>query len=186
MNRSRLLMIGGLALAVGLLVAFTVYNRLRTFAASSNNAGGVPVVVAADDIQVGAKVQAQDVPVVTIPPVGGSSRGILRHLEGPGPRCSYAGKQGRIYSAQQAGGAKRRSRPALADPAGNARGFSACQRCGFGGGLCATGHARGCAGYGYSRQRQRTSNHHRPRKRCSHRRGQDPGPEFSQMRKPPR
>lgn len=68
MNRSRLLMIGGLALAVGLLVAFTVYNRLRTFAASSNNAGGVPVVVAADDIQVGAKVQAQDVLVVTIPP----------------------------------------------------------------------------------------------------------------------
>ncbi len=68
MNRSRLLMIGGLALAVGLLVAFTVYNRLRTFAGSSNNAGGVPVVVAADDIQVGAKVQAQDVLVVTIPP----------------------------------------------------------------------------------------------------------------------
>jgi pilus assembly protein CpaB len=30
--------------------------------------GGVPVVVAADDIQVGAKVQAQDVLVVTIPP----------------------------------------------------------------------------------------------------------------------
>ena len=68
MNRSRLLMIGGLALAVGLLVAFTVYNRLRTFAGSSNNAGGVPVVVAADDIQVGAKLQAQDVTVVTIPP----------------------------------------------------------------------------------------------------------------------
>jgi pilus assembly protein CpaB len=67
MNRSRLLMIGGLALAVGLLVAFTVYNRLRTFAGSANNAGGVPVVVAADDIQVGAKVQAQDVLVVTIP-----------------------------------------------------------------------------------------------------------------------
>jgi pilus assembly protein CpaB len=67
MNRSRLLMIGGLALAVGLLVAFTVYNRLRTFAGSTNNAGGVPVVVAADDIQVGAKVQAQDVLVVTIP-----------------------------------------------------------------------------------------------------------------------
>jgi pilus assembly protein CpaB len=67
MNRSRLLMIGGLALAVGLLVAFTVYNRLRTFAGSTNNAGGVTVVVAADDIQVGAKVQAQDVLVVTIP-----------------------------------------------------------------------------------------------------------------------
>jgi len=68
MNRTRLLMIGGLALAIGLLVAFAVYNRLRTFAGSNNNAGGVPVVVAADDIQVGAKLEAQDVRVVTIPP----------------------------------------------------------------------------------------------------------------------
>ena len=68
MNRSRLLMIGGLALAVGLLVAFTVYNRLRTFAGPASNAGGVPVVVAANDIQVGAKLEAQDVKVVTLPP----------------------------------------------------------------------------------------------------------------------
>jgi len=67
MNRSRLLMIGGLALAVGLLVSFTVYNRLRTFASSSNNERGVPVVVAADDIQVGAKLEAHDVRVVTLP-----------------------------------------------------------------------------------------------------------------------
>ena len=68
MNRSRLLMIGGLALAVGLLVSFTVYNRLRAFAGSNSNAGGVPVVVAADDIQVGAKLEAHDVRVVTLPP----------------------------------------------------------------------------------------------------------------------
>ena len=68
MNRSRLLMIGGLALAVGLLVAFTVYNRLRTFAGSNNNAGGVPVVVAANDIQVGTKLEAQDLRVVNLPP----------------------------------------------------------------------------------------------------------------------
>ncbi len=68
MNRTRLLMIGGLALAVGLLVAFAVYNRLRTFAGSNSNAGGVPVVVAADDIQVGAKLEPQDVKVVTVPP----------------------------------------------------------------------------------------------------------------------
>ena len=67
MNRSRLLMIGGLALAVGLLVSYTVYNRLRTFAGSSNNERGVPVVMAADDIQVGAKLEAHDVHVVTLP-----------------------------------------------------------------------------------------------------------------------
>ena len=67
MNRSRLLMIGGLALAVGLLVSFTVYNRLRTSAGSNSNERGVPVVVAADDIQVGAKLEAHDVRVITLP-----------------------------------------------------------------------------------------------------------------------
>ena len=67
MNRSRLLMIGGLALAVGLLVSYTVYNRLRTFAGSGNNEKGVPVVMAANDIQVGTKLEAHDVHVVTLP-----------------------------------------------------------------------------------------------------------------------
>jgi pilus assembly protein CpaB len=67
MNRSRLLMIGGLALAVGLLVSYTVYNRLRSFAGSNNNERGVQVVVAADDIQVGAKLEGHDVSLVTIP-----------------------------------------------------------------------------------------------------------------------
>ncbi len=60
-------MIGGLALAVGLLVSFTVYNRLRTFAGSNSNMSGVPVVVAADDIQVGAKLDTHDVRVITLP-----------------------------------------------------------------------------------------------------------------------
>jgi pilus assembly protein CpaB len=67
MNRSRLLMIGGLALAVGLLVSYTVYNRLRAFTGSGNNERGVPVVMAADDIQVGTKLEAHDVRVVTLP-----------------------------------------------------------------------------------------------------------------------
>jgi len=68
MNRSRLLMIGGLALAIGLLVSFTVYNRMRNVAGSSANVGGVPVVVAADDIQVGAKLDTHDVRVISLPP----------------------------------------------------------------------------------------------------------------------
>ena len=66
MNRSRLLMIGGLALAVGLLVAFSVYNKLRGSAGSSNERG-VAVVVAADDIQPGIKLDSHDVRVITIP-----------------------------------------------------------------------------------------------------------------------
>jgi pilus assembly protein CpaB len=67
MNRSRLLMIGGLALAVGLLVSFTVYNRLRLSASSTGNEAGVQVVVAVNDIPVGSKLEARDVRVITLP-----------------------------------------------------------------------------------------------------------------------
>ena len=67
MNRSRLLMIGGLALAVGLLVAFTVYNRLRNFAGSTSNEPIVEAAVAARDIQVGVKLAADDVRMVKLP-----------------------------------------------------------------------------------------------------------------------
>lgn len=67
MNRSRLLMIGGLALAVGMLVAFTVYNRLRTFTGSTSSERGVAVAVAARDIQVGVKLAADDVRMITVP-----------------------------------------------------------------------------------------------------------------------
>src|SRR5260370_23250016 len=66
MNRSRLLMIGGLALAVGVIVNYTVYNRLPT-SAGSNNERGVWVVVAADNIPVGVKLEAHDVRVITLP-----------------------------------------------------------------------------------------------------------------------
>jgi pilus assembly protein CpaB len=67
MNRSRLLMIGGLALAVGLLVAFSVYNRLRNSAGSASNEREAPVVVAAGNIEAGAKLEARDVRVVRLP-----------------------------------------------------------------------------------------------------------------------
>jgi|CZLA01.1.fsa_nt_gi pilus assembly protein CpaB len=67
MNRSRLLMIGGLALALGLFASYAVYNRLRNFAGPNGNERGVAVVVAADDIQVGVKLADHDVRMVTIP-----------------------------------------------------------------------------------------------------------------------
>jgi pilus assembly protein CpaB len=66
MNRSRLLMIGGLALAIGLLVSFSVYNRLRNLAGSGNERA-VRVVVATRDIAVGAKLDTPDVATITIP-----------------------------------------------------------------------------------------------------------------------
>ena len=71
MNRSRLLMIGALALAVGFLVAVSVYNKLRS--GNTSNEPGVNVVVAADDLQVGTKLGDSDVkllrfPQSTVPP----------------------------------------------------------------------------------------------------------------------
>jgi pilus assembly protein CpaB len=66
MNRSRLLMIGSLALAAGLLVGYFVYNRLRA-SAGSNNEPGVEVVVAANDIPIGTKVAERDVRLVRYP-----------------------------------------------------------------------------------------------------------------------
>lgn len=65
MNRSRLLMIGGLALALGLFVSYSVYNRLRT--GGSGNEPSVDVVVAAGDILVGAKLEERDVRLARFP-----------------------------------------------------------------------------------------------------------------------
>ncbi len=67
MNRSRLLMIGGLALAIGLLASFAVFNKLRNFSGSGSNERGVPVVVAANDIPVGVKLAAHDLRVIYLP-----------------------------------------------------------------------------------------------------------------------
>lgn len=66
MNRGRLLMIGGLALAVGLLVSYSVYNRLRT-SSGADRVPGVEVVVAANDIQVGTKVADSDIRLLSFP-----------------------------------------------------------------------------------------------------------------------
>lgn len=60
MNRSRLFMIAGLALALGLLVSYAVYNRLLA-SAGANNEPGVDIVVAVKDIQVGAKLEDRDI-----------------------------------------------------------------------------------------------------------------------------
>ena len=65
MNRSRLLMIGALALVLGLFVSYTVYSRLRT-----GGSGGEPmveVVVAANDILVGTKLEDRDVRLAPFP-----------------------------------------------------------------------------------------------------------------------
>lgn len=66
MNRSRLLFIGTIALALGAFVSFAVYSRLKS-SATADTRPGVDVVVAADDLQVGARIQDHDVRVVRFP-----------------------------------------------------------------------------------------------------------------------
>src|SRR5713101_8040155 len=66
MNRTRLLLIGFVALALGAVVSYTVYRTLQTRAAG-DAPPGVDVVVAANDVPVGAKVEEKDVKVVRFP-----------------------------------------------------------------------------------------------------------------------
>ena len=54
MNRTRLLLIGFVALALGTIVSYSVYRTLQS-KTGGDAAPGVEVVVAANDIAVGAK-----------------------------------------------------------------------------------------------------------------------------------
>jgi pilus assembly protein CpaB len=67
MNRTRLLMIGGLALAVGLLASFTVFNQLKASKFGGGNEGSTQVLVATNDIQVGSKLADRDVRLASFP-----------------------------------------------------------------------------------------------------------------------
>jgi len=66
MNRTRLLMIGAMALALGTFVSLFVYKNLQGRGSSSNEPGN-DVTVAADDIQVGARIEEHDVRTVKYP-----------------------------------------------------------------------------------------------------------------------
>src|SRR6202140_1924928 len=66
MNRNRLLMIGVLALALGAFVSLLVYKNLRG-KGPSNDEAGAEGAVAADDIQVGARIEEHDVRLVQFP-----------------------------------------------------------------------------------------------------------------------
>src|SRR5438270_13901694 len=66
MNRSRLLFIGFVALALGAFVSFVVYKNVLS-RSSAGNEPGADVIVAANDIQVGAKLQDGDIRMVKVP-----------------------------------------------------------------------------------------------------------------------
>jgi len=126
-------------------------------------------VMAADDIQVGTKLEAHDVRVVTLPQSAvppGAFSGTSQVL---GRGAILPVSKGESF-AEQTGGSERRNRPALDDPAGYASSFRACQRCGFGGGaLC--NRARTWMCWLLVKARQRPSNYHRPGKRLGAGRG---------------
>ena len=63
MNRTRLLLIGVLALAAGLLAAVYVYKNLQPKSATADTA---EVMVAANDLQVGARVEDHDIKIIRI------------------------------------------------------------------------------------------------------------------------
>ncbi|HTW56685.1 MAG TPA: Flp pilus assembly protein CpaB [Terriglobales bacterium] len=65
MNRTRLLLIGVLALALGLVVSMYVYRTLLSRSGGSGEPG-VEVIVAADDLQVGARVEEHDIKIIKI------------------------------------------------------------------------------------------------------------------------
>lgn len=66
MNRTRLLMIGVLAIALGFFASVYVYKNLQSRSGASAEPG-VEVIVAADDLQVGTRVEEHDIKVVRIP-----------------------------------------------------------------------------------------------------------------------
>jgi pilus assembly protein CpaB len=67
MNRTRFVMIGVLALALGTFVALFVFKNLQPRNGASGEPG-VDVVVAADDVQVGAKIEEHNVRLAKFPP----------------------------------------------------------------------------------------------------------------------
>lgn len=65
MNRTRLLMIGVLAVGLGLVASLYVYKNLQGKGVSRDS--GIEVIVAANDLQVGARVEEHDIKIIKIP-----------------------------------------------------------------------------------------------------------------------
>jgi pilus assembly protein CpaB len=66
MNRTRLLMIGALALALGFFASVTVYKKLQT-GQSGSTEPMIDVIVAANDLQVGTKIDEHDIRIIKVP-----------------------------------------------------------------------------------------------------------------------
>lgn len=65
MNRSRLLLIGLVALALGAFVSMSVYRNLQSY--THDPQPGADILVAANDLPVGVKIEDKDIKVVRFP-----------------------------------------------------------------------------------------------------------------------
>src|SRR5215475_12429904 len=66
MNRTRLLLIGFVALALGAFVAFAVYKNLLAKSGAGNEPG-IDVALAANDLKVGDRLEERDIRVARVP-----------------------------------------------------------------------------------------------------------------------
>lgn len=66
MNRTRMLMIGVLALALGFFASVYVYKNLQSKSGGTSEPT-IDVIVAADDLQVGSRVTDRDIRIIRIP-----------------------------------------------------------------------------------------------------------------------
>jgi len=66
MNRTRLLLIGFVALALGAFVAFAVYKNVLS-KSGANNEPGIDVALAANDLKVGDRLEERDIRVARVP-----------------------------------------------------------------------------------------------------------------------
>jgi pilus assembly protein CpaB len=66
MNRNRLLLIGFVAIALGGFISLSVYRSLESSTAANRRAGA-GVLVAADNIQLGARIEEKDLKLVSMP-----------------------------------------------------------------------------------------------------------------------
>jgi Flp pilus assembly protein CpaB len=67
MNRSRFLLLGGISLAFGLVVSFYVYRDIQSVTGKAGSEPMINAMVAAKDLEVGARLQGPDIKVVRVP-----------------------------------------------------------------------------------------------------------------------
>src|SRR2546425_11147299 len=110
MNRTRLLMIGFVALALAAFVSFTVYRRLN-----APGAANVPpadnIIIAPTNISLGPKIEHKDVKVVQLPAAHLPPRHFRQKSQGLGRGLFMPIAQGQYVLPEKLAGENPRNRP---------------------------------------------------------------------------